>query len=130
MLWVTKMKVLRSTLAQPQQVLLELAAGLLVDGGERLVQQQHVGVDRERAGEADALAHAAGELVRIALLEAGEADLRDVVARRLARARAPARPRSSSPKATLRSDGRPRHQREILEHEGALRPRAGDDSCR
>ena len=103
MLWVTKMKVLRSTLAQPQQVLLELAAGLLVDGRERLVHQQHVGIDGERAGEADALAHAAGELVRIALLEAGEADLADVVARRSPRARRAGMPRSSSPKATLRS---------------------------
>src|SRR3546814_1002375 len=54
---------------QGQQVLLELAPGLLVDRRERLVHQQHLGVDGEGAGKADALAHAARQLVRVGLLE-------------------------------------------------------------
>ncbi len=64
-----------------QQVFLEFAPGLLVDRRERLVHQQHVGLDRERAGEADALAHAAGQLMRISSLEALQADFADVVLR-------------------------------------------------
>src|SRR5215213_7273857 len=46
-------------LAKPEEILLELAAGLLVDCGKRLVEKKHVGVDRERPRKADALAHAA-----------------------------------------------------------------------
>ena len=97
------MKVFFSCATSSQQVLLEFSPRLLVDGGERLVHQQHVGVDRERAREADALAHAAGKLVRIFLLEAGEPDLRRCSGARPPRARPCATPRSSSPKATLRS---------------------------
>ena len=37
-----------------------------VERGDRLVADEEVGVERERAGEADALALAAGELVRVA----------------------------------------------------------------
>jgi serine kinase of HPr protein (carbohydrate metabolism regulator) len=37
-----------------------------VEGGDRLVAHDQVGIDRQRAGDADALALAAGELVRIA----------------------------------------------------------------
>src|SRR5438105_2117325 len=43
-----------------------------VEGAERLVEQQHLGVDRERTREAHALALAAGELGRVALCEALE----------------------------------------------------------
>ena len=112
-------------LAQAQQVFLELAAGLLVDGRERLVHEQHVGVDGERAGEADALAHAAGELVRVALLEAGEADLVDVVPGDVV-ALALRRAAQLEPEGDVADHGRPRHQGEILEHEGALRAGPGD----
>ena len=37
-----------------------------VERGDRLVRHQHVGIERQRAGDRDALALAAGELVRIA----------------------------------------------------------------
>ena len=99
---VTKMKVFFSLRDERQQVLLEFPPRLLVDGGERLVHEQHVGVDGERARQADALAHAAGKLVRILLLEAGEADLARYSGARSPRARPSPTPRSSSPKATLR----------------------------
>ena len=123
------MKVLRSTVDQPQQVLLELAPGLLVDGRERLVHQQHVGVDRQRPGEADALAHAAGELVRVAVLEAGEADLAQMLARDLL-ALGPWHAAQLEAEGGVAQGGGPGQQREVLEHEGALRPGAGRPACR
>ena len=62
-----------------QQFLLQDFAGLRVERGERLVHQQHRRVHRERADEADALLHAAGELIGIVLLEAGEADQLEIM---------------------------------------------------
>ena len=58
-------------LAEP---LAELLADLRVEGAEGLVEEQHARFDREGAGEGDALALAAGELLGIALVEAGELD--------------------------------------------------------
>ena len=58
-------------LAQP---LAQLLADLRVERAERLVEQQHARLDGEGAGERDALALAARELLRIALVEAGELD--------------------------------------------------------
>ncbi len=49
-------------------------AHLRVECGERLVEQQHARLDRERARERDALLHAARELVRIALAGVPEPD--------------------------------------------------------
>src|SRR5690606_21700028 len=103
-------------LEQRQQVFLELAPGLLVDRGERLVHQQDVGVHGERPGEPDPLAHAAGQLVRIAVLETGEAHLADAAPGHLLALLA-------GHAAQLEAEGdvpqhrRPGHQREILEHE-------------
>jgi hypothetical protein len=77
------------------------------------------------ACEADALAHAAGELVRVALLEAGEADLVDVVSGDVV-ALALRRAAQLKPEGDVADHGRPRHQGEILEHEGALRSGPGD----
>ena len=59
---------------QPAQPLAQLGAHLGVERAERLVEQQHLRLDRERAGERHALALAAGELVGVALLVAGEPD--------------------------------------------------------
>src|SRR6266581_753995 len=49
---------------QPHQVLDQELAGLRIERRERLVHQQQGRTHRERAGNADALAHAAGELLR------------------------------------------------------------------
>ena len=66
----------REVVAGPQGE--ELGAQVLggedVEGGERFVHEQRVGFDDERAGEADALAHAAGELFGVGGFEAVEAD--------------------------------------------------------
>ena len=46
------------------ELVLHLAPELQVEGAERLVEQQHGGLDHERPGQRDALPLAAGELVR------------------------------------------------------------------
>src|SRR5437016_893296 len=48
---------------------------------ERLVHQEHLRLDRQRARDTHALAHAARELVRIVALERAESDHADVAAR-------------------------------------------------
>ncbi len=64
---------------QPQQLVLHEAAGLHVERGERLVHEQDRRLVDERLGERDALAHAAGELVRVVVLEPAEPDPVDPV---------------------------------------------------
>ena len=46
-----------------EQFALQAFARLRVERAERLVHQQHFRIDRERARNADALLHAAGELI-------------------------------------------------------------------
>ena len=53
---------------------LQVLAGHLVEGAERLVHEQQPRLLGERAGDRDALLHAAGELVGVAVDELGEAD--------------------------------------------------------
>ena len=53
---------------------LHLRAQVLVEGRERLVEQQHLGADDDRARECHALLLAAGELAHAAALETGELD--------------------------------------------------------
>ena len=65
----------------PLQQQVHVAARLRVERSERLVHEQHGGVDRERPRELDAHAHAAGELVRERVLEPVEVDERDVLPR-------------------------------------------------
>ena len=59
---------------QREQVGLQLGAGLRIHGGERLVHQDDGRIVGEGADERRALAHAAGQFVRIIALEAGEPD--------------------------------------------------------
>ena len=63
-----------------------------VERGERLVHAQQLGPADQRPGDADALLHAAGELLRVRLLEALEADEIDGVLDAVAPPRAGARP--------------------------------------
>ncbi len=67
---------LAGLLQRLRQVALQHHAGLRVDRRERLVEQQHVRIDRERARQRHALAHAAGQLVRIVAGEFGEVEIR------------------------------------------------------
>ena len=109
-------------LPDPQEFVLELFAGLGVQGGERFVHQQDVRLVGEAAGDGHALLHAAGQLVRVAVLEARQphqvevfAGLRGAFAaaeqaRRspCLRARSRRWPRRSA-RGRARTAGRPRH---------------------
>ena len=61
--------------------LLRLLARQRVERAERLVHQQRLGVGGERAGDADALLHAARKLVDHAVAKFGEADQRQLLTR-------------------------------------------------
>ena len=53
---------------------LQLLAQLQVQSTERLVEQQHLGAQDQRAGERDALLLSAGELARTVFFTAGQVD--------------------------------------------------------
>ena len=106
---------------QPQQLVAHQEARLLVERAERLVEQDHARPLHQRAREADALAHAAGELHRIGGGELRQAhqpqrvvDARrdlGLVERRLAQA-----------ERDVVGDGEPGKARVLLEHDAdALR---------
>ena len=79
----------------------QLLAHACVERAERLVEQQHLRVDRERAGEAHALPLAAGELRRVAVGEAFELDELEQLVRRARLISAFGRLRIFRPNATL-----------------------------
>ena len=72
-LWVTNRTVRPLLGDDPLELVVEDVAGDRVEGAERLVHQQHVGVLGERPGQGDALAHAARQLVRALVGELAEA---------------------------------------------------------
>ena len=102
-------------LPQVEQLVLHQLARLDVERRERLVHQHEVGVEDERLRERDALLHAARQLVRIAVLEAGEPDTRKPFAR--LRVRDIARDTAElEPCSHVAQRIAPRHQRVGLEH--------------
>ena len=96
-----------------------------VERSERLVHEQHRGIVDEGAGDGDPLLHAAGQLPRIAMLEAGESDEGEEVHRHLLV------PVATEP---LDVDGQehvvehapPRKEHRRLEHHSDVAPGAGD----
>ena len=68
-------------LPELQELLLHLAPGQRVERRERLVHQQDVRLHRHAAGDGHPLLHAAGEHVRIGVLEPVELHLADVLPR-------------------------------------------------
>ena len=72
---------LADLVVQPDDLVLHVAPDQGVECGERLVEEQHRRVTGQGPGQADALLHAAGELVGIAALEPGEPDEVDDLAR-------------------------------------------------
>ena len=60
--WVTKIVVMPRLPLQREQLVAHLHAQLRVEVRQRLVEQQHLRLDREGARERDALLLAAGEL--------------------------------------------------------------------
>ena len=108
----------------PLQLEVEALAGHLVERAERLVEQQHLGLGDQRAGDRDALAHAAGQLRRPGLLEALEADELDEVGDRRVGATGDAgRPRAAG---GCSLDRAPRQQRRVLEGDAEVVAAAGD----
>ena len=67
-------------LLQIEQLLLQFGANQRIERGKRLVHQQNIGVGRQRAREADALAHAAGERIGIAFFMAAQAHFVEPIA--------------------------------------------------
>ena len=76
---------LAAAFPQPDQLLLQQDARLRVQRRERFVHQQDRRIDGERAGHADALLHAARELVRIQMAEAIKTHRADIALRHRAR---------------------------------------------
>ena len=101
----------------------DLVAGLAIEVAGRLVAEQQRRVGDDRAGDADALLLAAGELARVVLRAVGEAD--DLQRDRRTRLRRSAFDSlvSSSGSSTLRSRGQHRQQVVELEDEADV-PRA------
>ena len=102
---------------------LKLLARDGIERAERLIEQQHVGVEGERAREADALLHAAGQLVRIVLANPSSPTRRTKRSRR-----APAHLRGGElrhfeAEGDVARDGQPRKQVELLKHHRARRRR-------
>jgi hypothetical protein len=58
----------------PHELVLDRAPGERVERAERLVEEQHLRLDRERARDPHALLHPPGELGRLLVLGAGQAD--------------------------------------------------------
>ncbi len=81
--WVMNSTVLRRSIQMRCSSTFMVSRVMRVERAERLVHQQQRRIVDQRAHQRDALLHAAGQLPRIAVLEAGEADQR-----RAARARA------------------------------------------
>ncbi len=59
---------------QQLQFILHLSSQLEVERAQRFVEQQHQRFDHQRAGKGNALALAAGQLVRLPIEDAGQAD--------------------------------------------------------
>ena len=74
MSWVTKTIVLRMRCLQAQELVLQALAVDRVDGAERLVHEHQRRVGGQGAGDADALALAAGELRGVAVARLGRVE--------------------------------------------------------
>ena len=116
---------------QFQQLLVEVVAHDLVERAERLVHQQQVGVEGQRAGDRGALLHAARQLPGIFLLEARQVDeVERALDARLLVGRRDAHDLQRQRDVAL--DGAPRKQRRRLEDIAVGAPLAapGWASCR
>ena len=100
-LWVMKSVVVRVVWVRSRSSSWRIVAQLGVERRERLVHQQDLGFHGERAGDRDALAHAAGQRGRIGVGEVGEAHPGEPVACRWRRPRGAGRCWMSRPKRTL-----------------------------
>ena len=108
-----------------QQFRLHDVAGLRIERRERLVHQQHVRVRHQRARQTDPLLHAAGQLVRVMVLEAGQPDHVDEPLAGFAPCVALHAPQLEA-ELDVAHHRPPRQQTELLEHHGAVLAGSGD----
>ena len=94
----------------------EVVVEIAVEPGQRLVEQQHAGRRRERAGQGDPLGLAAAELGDGATAEAGQADELEHLGHAAARPRCGRRRCIRNPNSTLACDVAMREQLLVLEH--------------
>ena len=99
--WLTKMMVFLSSFCSIEELVLQLVADQRIERRERLVHEQDVGVGGEGAGEADALLHAAGQLVAEFARPIATGRPWRASRRRFGAISAFGMPRSSSPKPTF-----------------------------
>ena len=92
---------LARTVPDVDEQLLHLLARQAVERAERLVHEEDGGVGGERAGDADALAHAAGQFIRGGVGEVLQADQAQQLLGAAEALRPARRPRTSSPSATF-----------------------------
>src|SRR5690348_6042714 len=112
-------------LPDAQQLRAHHLPDLRIERAERLVHQQDLGLDAERAGDADTLAHSARELMRKMPLEGAQAHHLEMTARDfLARLRRKAFQLEAE--LDVLQDRAPGQEREILEDERAVPAGRGD----
>src|SRR4051794_35549016 len=110
-------------LPDAEQQLLHQRAGLVVEGAERLVEQQDLGVVGERPGDRGALLHAAREHARVVALEPLQADLGDISPDDPL-ALGPSHAALAQAEGDVALDREPGEERVGLEHHAAVRPGA------
>src|SRR5262249_39011949 len=113
---------LAAVLPDAHQLRLHDLAGLRVERGERFVHQQDLWIDGQRAGEVDALTHAARELARMVVLESLEADELQELHRALPFGGAHSA-RDLAPDDRVGEHRAPRQEIVTLEHEAAVAAR-------
>ena len=101
--WVMKTMVFLQHALQPQELVLHLAADQRIERRERLVEEPDLRLDREDAGDADALLLAAGQFARIEALAAARGRPARSSRARAPRASARSMPWIDSGKATFSS---------------------------
>ena len=110
---------------QPLDLDLHVEPQILVERGERLVEQQELGLEDKRARQRHALLLAAGELARIAagkrLHLHGVQHLEGLLAPRL-----PGHAPRGQPIGDVLGDAHMREQRVVLEHDADLAPFGGN----
>ncbi len=102
------------------EALLQDQLGLRIEGGERLVEQHDRGLDRQRARQRRALAHAAGQLVGIAAGEILQPAALQFAQRALATLGTADRARLET-ELDVAHDRTPRQQQILLQHEADAR---------
>ena len=130
--------VLRSSPQMRLDLVLQRRARQRVERAERLVEQQHLRVHRQRARHRHALAHAAGELAPAACRVAARGSPSRGTPRRAAARRSAVQSRVDLVHRELDVfvDRQPRQQRVVLEHDAAIGPGAviglpsNSDACR